>query len=135
LIALGGDEEAADLLQFAAWRLLAVDPGLLYRVLKAWFSVQPAPQAAGEQIQLLRLQMAEAGDESQFDIQCRRWLEEGAGEWGVKTSFIDRNIVQRAVSGASGEMLSRHDEMNIALAIGSESLRRLLTVSLLKSIA
>jgi hypothetical protein len=120
----------------AAWRLLKVDPRLLYRTLKGWLSIQPDQRIARESIKALRLQIAEAEDEGQFDVQRRHLLEEGSREWrNVDTNFIDRGIVRRAIASANGENLSPRDEMNIALAISSESLRRLLAISLLKSIA
>ena len=118
----------------AAWRLLKVDPRLLYKTLRGWLSIQPDQRIARECVKALRLQIAEAGDEEQFDDHRRHLLEESAREWRVDTNFIDIGVIKRAVASVNGETLTRRDEMNIALAISSESLRRLLAMSLLKSI-
>jgi hypothetical protein len=118
--------------QRAFWRLLKVDPRLLYKTLKSWLSIQPDQRMS---VKALRLLIADAGDEEQFDDQRRLLLEEGAREWRRDTYFIENGIINRAVAAVNGQRLQPRDEMNIALALSSESLRRLLAMSLLKSIA
>lgn len=132
---LGGEQESGDAFQRGAWRLLEVDPRLLYKILSAWLAKELDQQFAKEKIKLLRLRIAEARNETDYAHQRQQLLEEGANEWNVNTAFIDIGVIQRAINSARGERLSRRDEMNIALAISSGSLRRLLAVSLLKTIA
>jgi hypothetical protein len=123
----------------AASQLLEADPRLLYKVLIAWLSGQSDRQTALNKIRSLRLNIAEAKDETDYHRLRQKLLAECAAEWNVDSYFIDNGrdngIVNHAITSVRGEKLLRRDEMNIALAISSESLRRLLAMSLLKIIA
>ncbi|HKX30827.1 MAG TPA: hypothetical protein VJ302_24265 [Blastocatellia bacterium] len=133
LTTLCEQDDAMDCFQRWVWRLLAIDPRLFHRVLTAWLSVQPWRQSAGEMLDRLRWQIAEAGDETEYSVQRGRLLAESAREWRVPPDFIERELLERAVSSARGEALSEREEVNLTLAVGSESLRRLLAVTLVKS--
>lgn len=123
----------------AASQLLEADPRLLYKVLTAWLSGQSDRQTALNKIRSLRLNISEAKDETDYHRLRQKLLAECAAEWNVDSYFIDngrdKGIVNHAIACVRGEKILRRDEMNIALAISSESLRRLLAMSLLKLIA
>jgi hypothetical protein len=139
LNALSESAETEEAFHRAASQLLEADPRLLYNVLTAWLSDQPDRQTSLDKIRSLRLNIAEANDEKDYDRKRRKLLAECASEWNVDSYFIDnghdKGIVNHAIASVRGEKLLLRDEMNIALAISSESLRRLLAMSLLKLIA
>ena len=135
LNALSESIEPEEAFHGAASQLLEADPRLLYKVLTAWLPNQTDRQTALNWIRSLRLKIAEAKNEREYDRLRQQLLEACASEWNVNPNFIDLGIVKRAVASARGEKLFRRDEMNIALAISSESLRRLLAMSLLKQLA
>jgi hypothetical protein len=136
--ALGKNAEAEDEFERAVWRLLKLDPLMLFRVVRAWLSSQSDPERARARVQRLRFQIAEAQDEGQYAKKRETLLTECAHEWDVDSHFFDKGhgkgVIQRAIASMWGERLEARDELNLALAMGSESLRRLLAMSLLKTI-
>jgi hypothetical protein len=119
----------------ASWKLLKVDPRLLFKVLKSWVDQESNLAEAKKIVSQIRLQIAESKDEVEFNTRQTTQLAESAKEWNVDTNFIKVGVIDRAIQSAQGGQVSRRDEMNIALAISSETLRRLLAVSLIKLIA
>ena len=115
-----------------SWRLLKVDPRLLFKVIKKWISQQQDTADARQVVKNIRHQFAEANNEDAYAAKKKALISDSAKEWGVDEFFITNGIVSRAVASADLTHLTRRDEMNIALAISSETLRRLLAISLLK---
>jgi hypothetical protein len=115
-----------------SWRLLKVDPRLLFKVIKKWISQQQDTTDARQIVKNIRHQFAEANNEDAYAAKMSALISDSAREWGVDEFFITNGIVSRAVASTDLNPLTRRDEMNIALAISSETLRRLLAISLLK---
>ncbi|MCI0661515.1 MAG: hypothetical protein L0220_10610 [Acidobacteria bacterium] len=132
---LSTDTDHTEVLANVSQLLLRVDPRLLFKMLSVWTNEQPDRSSALEKLKKLRLQIAEARIDTEYAAKFQTLLTESSKEWGVDTDFIEKVIIKDAIRSARGEALDRRDEMNISLAISSETLRRLLAISLIKLIA
>ena len=100
-------------------------------MLTRWLKQQPDRCAAQQRLLALKLQIAEAKDLTDYARQHQQLLAESAQVWGVDVYFIRRSVLERARETVSGKQTARRDEMNIALAVTLEPLRRLLAMDLL----
>jgi len=117
LNALSESAEPEEAFRHAASQLLEADPRLLYKALTAWLSGRSDRQTALNKIRSLRLNIAEAKDETDYHGLRQKLLAECAAEWNVDSYFIDngrdKGIVNHAIASVRGEKLLRRDEMNI----------------------
>jgi len=132
---LSKDTDHTEVLANVSKLLLRVDPRLLFKLLSVWIKEQPDRSSALEKLKKLRLHIAEARIDAEYAAKFQTLLAESSKEWGVDTDFIEKVILKDAIRSAQGEVLDRRDEMNISLAISSETLRRLLAISLIKLIS
>ena len=117
-----------------SWQLLKVDPRILHKILKVWVAYQENSSNAKRIIKNVYHQFAESNNENNFAIRRSYLIQEIASQMNVDIAFVMNGIVSKAIDSVQSRPIKKRDELNIALAIGSETMRRLLGITLLEKL-
>jgi len=147
IIRLGGNPTETgwgEVLTSTAWKLLRVRPLLMGRVIQQWIEGICIPQWGTQQAQvLIRILLFEvAGVTSNRNEALHRQKEalekevaEMMADEGVDSAFVEKALIQRAISILQGQAISATDEHNIAAILKVASFRRLLSMRILEKIS
>jgi len=138
---LGGDPvktEWLEVLTNAVWKLLRVSPLLMGRVIQLWIDEICIPQGGmrdtGTLLNLLLFGVAGVTTNEALLRKIESMKAEVAKNKDVDSAFVEKALIQRAISILQGQVVSVADEHNIAAVLNEGAFRRLLSVRILEKI-
>lgn len=123
----------------AIWQLCRISPLLMGKVLQRWIEDVGIPQGgtcmAQALVRFLLYKVVDAETDKAL-LQAKKTLQENVAETMSRDPFfIEKALIQRALSAFQGQPVSSIDDNNIAVAISNwEPFRRLLSVRILELI-
>jgi hypothetical protein len=124
------DDELPGRLPGLIWRLAAIDPLLLGKLLKAWVDERPYTNLPAV-LTKLRWQLAGCADEDEYHQHKQQLLESSAETMQLDPEAIYERLVEKPLTA----LLNPPGDLNgcdLALAVAVQPLRQLLTLSLLE---